>query len=115
MDDDFLLLSDFDSFDAKVHSLIDKSQKQALTHTRFDIDGGGTRDQLKSYQPSSHIWALQFAKNQKQFQRILLLIELYDWVYQFVSRFPEVSSWKLRFKANQWLRQRQKQIKRGIA
>ena len=98
-----------------ITDLIAKSQKQALTHTRFDIDGGGSRDQQKSYQTSHHLWALHASKELKQYQRILLLMDLYDWVYQYVSQFPQISSWKLRWKANRWLNQRQRHLKKKSA
>ena len=66
--------------------LIRRAYFQAKTKSQYDIDGGYTEVDLKTYQQKRELWAFKKAGNQKNFQDILYFINLYDIVYNLTLR-----------------------------
>lgn len=79
------------------NDIINKARKQAITHSQFDIDGGGYIEQKKTYQDNLSVWALKASKNNKEYRRIIELMSLYNWVYHSVLKKPKISLLKLRW------------------
>ncbi|MCJ8275693.1 MAG: hypothetical protein HRT44_09295, partial [Bdellovibrionales bacterium] len=95
-------------------NLVEKARKQALATFKYDIDRGDNKLNMKSYQKSTQIWALKSSTNRGQYQKLLYLIDLYDWAYQKVIQEPEISLRNLKWSSYFWKRSKKKSIGRMV-